>query len=267
MERIAVLAGAGELPSLIIDKIKKRREHLLVLALKGITKKEVDKLTSKVYWLHLGELEKLVTILKESGINKLIFSGKVDKKLLLDNPHFDNKVKQFLYKMEDKGDFSLLWHIANIFEKEDIELVSPYEYLKSNLVGKKVLSKRKPTSKENLDISLGWNIAKNIAHLDIGHTVVVKEGMVFAVESIEGTDETILRGGKLAGKGAVVIKVARPNQDSRFDHPPVIGLNTLDVSRKAGISAIAFEAEKTIVLKKRALIKGCNDYGIALIGL
>jgi len=262
-----VLAGAGELPALIINKIKKRREHFLVLALKGITKREVDKLTSKVYWLHLGELEKLIAILKESGINKLIFSGKVDKKLLLDNPHFDNNVKQFLYKMEDKGDFSLLWHIANIFEKEDIELVSPYEYLKSNLVGKRVLSKRKPTSKENLDISLGWNIAKNIAHLDIGHTVVVKEGMVFAVESIEGTDETILRGGKLAGKGAVVIKVARPNQDARFDHPPVIGLNTLAVSLKAGISAIAFEAEKTIVLEKQTLIKKCNAKGVALIGL
>ncbi len=267
MERIAVLAGAGELPSLIINKIRKRREHFLVLALKGITKREVNKLTNKVYWLHLGEFEKLITILRESGVTKLIFSGKVDKKLLLDNSRFDNKVKQLLYKMEDKGDFSLLWHIANIFEKEDIELVSPYEYLKSNLVGKRILSKRKPTSKENLDISLGWNIAKNIAHLDIGHTVVIKEGMVFAIESIEGTDETILRGGKLAGKGAIVVKVARSNQDARFDHPPVIGLNTLDVSFKAGISALAFEAEKTIVLEKQTLIKKCNSKGIALIGL
>jgi DUF1009 family protein len=267
MERIAVLAGAGELPSLIINKIKKRRENVSILALKGITQKKITKLSSKVYWLQLGEVEKLLTILKESGINKLIFSGKIDKKLLLDNRHFDSKVKQFLDKMEDKGDFSLLWHIANILEKEDIELISPYEYLKSNLVGKRVLSRRKPTSRENFDISLGWNIAKNIAHLDIGHTVVVKEGMVFAVESIEGTDAAILRGGKLAGKGAVAVKVARPNQDSRFDHPPVIGLNTLDVSRKADISAIAFEAEKTIVLEKQSLVKGCNDYGIALIGL
>lgn len=267
MERVAVLAGAGELPSLIIDKIKKRRQNLLVLALNGITQKDITKQNKKVYWLYLGEIEKLLTILKESGTNKLIFSGKIDKKLLLDSHHFDDKVKQFLDKMEDKGDFSLLWYVANILEKEDIELISPYEYLRSNLVGKRVLSKRKPTSRENLDISLGWNIAKNIAHFDIGHTVVVKEGMVFAVESIEGTDAAILRGGKLAGKGAVAVKVARPNQDARFDHPPVIGLNTLEVSLKAGISAIAFEAEKTIVLEKQVIIKKCNDNGIALIGL
>jgi hypothetical protein len=191
----------------------------------------------------------------------------VDKKLLLDTKRFNGKIKELLDGMEDKGDFSLLWHIANIFEKEDIELISPYEYLKSNLVGKRVLTKKKPNSRENLDISLGWNIAKNVAHLDIGHTVIVKEGMVFAVESIEGTDETILRGGKLAGKGAIAVKVARPNQDARLEHPPVIGLNTLAVARKAGISAIAFEAEKTIVLDKQALVKESNDHNIALIGL
>ncbi|MDD5454272.1 MAG: hypothetical protein PHW62_02075, partial [Candidatus Ratteibacteria bacterium] len=95
MERIAVVAGAGELPALIIDKIKKRRENVLILALKGITQKNITKQNKKVYWLHLGEIEKLITILKESGINKLIFSGKVDKKLLLDTHHFDSKVKEF----------------------------------------------------------------------------------------------------------------------------------------------------------------------------
>lgn len=267
MDRIAVIAGSGELPFLVIDKIKKRREDFLVLALKGITKKEIKRLGKKVYWLHLGEIEKLITILKEAGIEKLIFSGKIDKKLFINNPHFDNKVKQFFGRMEDRGDFSLLWNIANIFEQEEIELISPYIYLKSYLVGKGILSKRKPTQRENIDINLGWNIAKNIAHLDIGHTVVVKEGMVFAVESIEGTDSTILRGGKLAGGGAVVVKVARPNQDSRFDHPPVVGLDTLKVSSNAGISAIAFEAEKTIVLEKKSLIKKCNAHNIALIGI
>ena len=267
MEKTAVIAGSGELPFVIIDKIRNRREDILVLALKGITRKEINKLGKKVYWMYLGEVEKLITLLKEAGISKLVFSGKIDKKLLLDNKHFDSKVKQFLSRMEDKGDFSLLWNIANILEQEDIELVSPYTYLKSNLVGKRVLSKRKPTPRENLDINLGWNIAKNIAHLDIGHTVVVKGGMIFAVESIEGTDATIMRGGKLAGKGAVVVKVARPNQDSRFDHPPVIGSDTFKVSHKAGISAVAFEAEKTIVLEKKSLIKGCNTHNISLIGI
>ncbi len=267
MDRIAVIAGAGELPFLIIDKIKKRREDVLVLALKGITKQEIKQLGKKVYWLHLGEFEKLITILKEAEIEKLIFSGRIDKKLLLNNAYFDSKVKQFLGRMKDKGDFSLLWTIANIFEQEGIELISPYLYLNSYLVGKGTLSKRKPNARETLDISLGWDIAKKIAHLDIGHTVVVKEGMIFAVESIEGTDDTIKRGGKLAGKGAVVVKVARYNQDSRFDHPPVIGLDTLKISSKVGISAIAFEAEKTIILEKTSLIKKCNAHKIALIGL
>lgn len=268
MDRIAVIAGAGELPFLIINKIQKKRKAILVLALKGITNKEITKLSDRVYWLHLGEIEKLITILKESGIDKLIFSGKIDKKLLLlKNCHFDNKAKQFLSKMEDKGDLSLLGTLANIFEKEGIELLSPYLYLNSYLVGKGTLSKKKPSAAEMIDINLGWKIAKNIAHLDIGHTVVVKEGIIFAVESIEGTDSTIRRGGKLARGGAVVVKVARPNQDSRFDHPPVIGLDTLKVSSEAGISAIAFEAEKTIVLEKKSLIKGCNARNIALIGI
>ncbi len=278
MNRIAVVAGAGKLPFLIIDKIKKRREDALVLALKGITKKEIMKLGNRVCWLHLGELEKLIAILKEEGITKLIFSGRIDKRTLLQKHHFDSKVKQFLGKMKDKGDLSLLGTLANIFEEEGIELLSPYIYLNSYLVGKGILSKRKPSAREMMDIKFGWEIAKSIANLDIGHTVVVKEGIIFAVESVEGTDSTIRRGGKLAKKGAVVVKVARPvrnkflngssyNQDSRFDHPPVIGLNTLKISSQAGISAIAFEAEKTIVLEKDSIIKGCNANNIALIGL
>lgn len=277
-DRIAVIAGAGELPFLIIDKIKKRCEDILVLALKGITKKEIIKLGDKVYWLHLGELEKLIAILKEEGIRKLIFSGRIDKRLLLQQSHFDSKVKQFLGKMENKGDLSLLGTLANIFKEEKIKLISPYIYLNSYLVGKGVLSKRKPSAREMMDIKVGWKIAKSIANLDIGHTVVVKEGIIFAVESVEGTDSTIRRGGNLSKKGAVVVKVARPvrnkflngsryNQDSRFDHPPVMGLDTLKISSQVGISAIAFEAEKTIVLEKKALIKGCNTHSIALIGI
>jgi DUF1009 family protein len=267
MEKIAVIAGAGELPFLIIDKIKKRRGDALVLALEGITKKEIIKLGDKVYWLHLGELEKLIAILKEGGIKKLVFSGRIDKRLLLQQSHFDGKVKQFLRKMEDKGDLSLLGTLVNIFKEEKIKLLSPYIYLNSYLVGKGILSKRKPSTREMMDIKAGWKIAKSIANLDIGHTVVVKEGIIFAVESVEGTDSTIRRGGNLSKKGAVVVKVARYNQDSRFDHPPVIGLDTLKISSQVGISAIAFEAEKTIVLEKKSLIKGCNAHNIALIGI
>ena len=252
---------------MIIDKIRKKGEDILVLALKGITKKEIKRLGNKVYWLHLGELEKLITILKEARVDKLIFSGKIDKKLLFDNHYFDSGARQFLGRMDEKGDFSLLWNIANIFEQEGIELISPYVYLNSYLLGKGVFSKRKPNNRENMDINLGWKIAKGIANLDIGHTVVVKDGIIFAVESVEGTDSTIMRGGKLAKKGAVVVKVARHNQDSRFDHPPLIGLDTLQVAYKAGISAIAFEAGKTIVLEKRALIKKCNTHNITLIGI
>jgi DUF1009 family protein len=267
MDRIAVIVGAGELPFLIIDKIKQKGEEALLFALKDITKKEIKELGCKVHWLHFGELEKLIALLKEERVKKLIFSGKIDKKMLLQQSHFDSKVKQLLGRMEDKGDFYLLKTLSNIFQEEGIELLSPYIYLSPYLVGKGVLSKRKPSAREMVDIKFGWNIAKSIAHLDIGHTVVVKEGIVFAVESVEGTNSTIKRGGKLGGAGAIVVKVARDNQDSRFDHPPVIGLDTLKISSQVGISAIAFEADKTIILNKDSLIKGCNANNIALVGI
>ncbi len=255
------------MPFLIIDKIQKRHQKVLVFAFKGITEKAIRKSGDKIYWLHFGELEKLIAILREEGIRKLIFSGKIDKKLILKKRHFDSKLKQILGKTKDKGDLSLLGTLAGFLEEAGIELLSPYIYLNSYLVRKGVLSKRKPNTREMMDIKIGWKIAKNIARMDIGHTVVVKEGIVFAEESIEGTDSAIKRGGKLAGEGAVVVKVARPNQDARFDHPPVIGLNTLEVSLKVGISAIAFEAKKTIILEKTSLIKKCNANKIALIGL
>ena len=267
MDRIAVVAGAGELPFLIIDKIQKRHKKVLVFAFKGITEKAIRKLCDKVYWLHFGELEKLIAILREEGIRKLIFSGKIDKNLILKKRHFDSKVKQILGEMKDKGDLSLLGTLAGFFKETGIELLSPYIYLNSYLVRKGVLSRRKPNTREMMDIKIGWKIAKNIARMDIGHTVVVKEGIVFAVESVDGTDSTIRRGGKLAKEGAVVVKVARPNQDARFDHPPVIGLDALKISSRVGISAIAFEANKTIVLDKDSLIEGCNANNIALVGL
>lgn len=267
MDKIAIVAGAGELPLIIINKIKQRREDFIVLAFQEIAKKEIEKLAGRVYWLHFGELNKLMTTLKKEQVRKLLFSGRIDKKLILQQTHFDKEAKDLLGKMKDKGDFSLLKTLADMFEKGSIELLSPYLYLNSFLTKKGTLGSKEPSEKEKKDIELGYKIAKNIAELDIGHTVVIKDGVIFAIETVEGTDAAILRGGNLAQKNAVVVKVARPEQDSRFDHPPVIGLNTIKTAVEANISVIAFEAGKTIVLEKEALIETCDANNIALVGI
>ena len=267
MDTIAVAAGAGELPLVVIEKIKQRGERAIILAFDGITDKDVNKSKDKIYWLRFGKLGELIDIFKRENVKKLIFSGGIDKRLLLEYGFFDSEAKRFLEGMKDKGDLSLLRTLSEVFKREGIELISPYIYLKPYLLGEGIVSERAPSASESKDIEFGWKIAKNIAHLDIGHAVVVKGGMIFAVESVEGTDAMILRGGKLAGGNAVVVKVARQHQDERFDHPPVIGLNTIKAASGAGISAIAFEAGKTIVLDKDFLVKECKSSDIALTGI
>lgn len=267
MEKIAVIAGEGKLPFLLIGKIKERGQLPVILALEGIADKRITQQAHPVYWLQIGELKKMLSTLKKEVVGKLIFSGRVDKRLVFESPGVDGRIERLLRQMEDKGDRSLLRTLAGIFEREGIKLVSPYEYLSSYIVNPGVLSKREPSSQEMADIRFGWNIAKNIANLDIGNTVVVKEGIILAVECVEGTDSTIIRGGKLGGRGSVVVKVARDNQQSRFDHPPVIGLTTCKVCSSVGIFTIGFEAGKTILLEKEVLLQECNSRNIALVGL
>jgi len=265
-EKIALVCGRGNLPGLLIHKIKERKEPLLILAINKLTSPEIVSEEKEVHWFDLGQLGEVLAILKNKQVKKLLTGGEIDKKLLFQRSLLDKEAKHFLDSLEDKRDLSILKGLEQIFAQEGIEFIDPYPYLAGLLTEKGFFSQRKPTPSESKDIELGWKVAKRLSSEDIGHTVVLKQGRILAVEAAEGTNRTIKRGGKLGGKGTIVVKVARERQNLKFD-PPVIGSETVEVCQEARASALAFEAKKTIVVDKEKMVQMSNSSGMSLVGL
>jgi DUF1009 family protein len=218
-------------------------------------------------WVKLGELKKLVKFFRSEGVHEAIMAGKVEKvRLFQENVKPDLEMVKVLMKTRDFKDDSLLSGVANYLKEEGIQLLDSTLFMKNCLPGAGVLGSRKPSAKVMEDIRFGFGIAKKIAGLDIGQTVVVKQKAILAVEAIEGTDRTIRRGSEVGGGNVVVVKVAKPHQDLRFD-VPAIGLQTLKELIHSKASAFAFEAEKTLFLDQADFIEQADRKGIALVGV
>ena len=266
MERLALVCGNGELPRFLIHKIKERKVPLLIIAIKGTTSPETVSRKKGVFWLELGQLGEILSTLRNNKIKKLLLCGGIDKKLLFQGSLLDEVAREFLHSLEDRRDMSILKGLEKLSAQQGIEFIDPYPYLTDFLPGKGILSQRKPTVRESKDIELGWEVAKGLSSVDIGHTVVLKQGIVLAVEAAEGTNSTIERGGRLGGEDTVVVKVARKDHDLRFD-PPVIGSETIRICQEVEVSLLAFETGKTVVVDEEKMIQRCNSADISLVGL
>jgi Uncharacterized protein conserved in bacteria len=240
---------------------------IIAIAIKGDTSRHINGFVDEVYWVNVGEFKKMMGILKEKNIKRVAMAGQVSPRTLFNKKIvFDAELKAILAAIKDKKADTIFKAIASRIEAGGFELINSTSYISEHLPKLGVLSKRTPTDREWQDIRFGKEIAKAIAYLDIGQTVVVQEKAILAIEAMEGTNATILRGAKIAQFGAVVVKVSRPNQDLRFDIP-VVGLKTIQALIKGKASCLAIEAEKTLFLDKEVSLKLANKHNLCILAV
>lgn len=265
-QRFGLIAGAGRFPLIFAEEARAQGLFLVAIALKGIASNEIDRLASQVHWIEIGEFQKMIDIFKAESVAEVIMAGKIPKTYLFSNITFDERLRNTLKKIANNNDDSILLALVSELGSEGITVRDSTLFLNNLLIGDGVITGGELDENELRDARYGFNIAKQIAGLDIGQTVVVKNRAVLAVEAIEGTDEAIYRGGALGKGGVVVAKVSKPNQDKRFDMP-VIGMNTINVMVKAGAKTLVVDAGKTIFLDKEKVINHARSSGVRIVAL
>jgi len=263
--RIGLIAGNGRFPILFAQEAKKIGVEVVAIAIKEETSNGLSGFVKKIYWLGAGELGKLFQILVQEKLSSVVMAGQVKHKSLFDeNIKLDNGMKQLLNGVKDKKTDSIIGAIADRLTEAGIKLLDSTTFLTDYMPDKGVLTQKSLDEKTAGDIEFGRQIAKSIAGLDIGQTVVVKDKVVLAVESIEGTDEAIKRGARYGKDGIVVVKVSKPDQDMRFD-VPIIGPETIKLLKKLKASCISIEAKKTLIMDKEETIQLANEAGIGIV--
>lgn len=265
MERIGLIAGRGELPIIFAKEARKKGSKVIGFAVKEMASPDFDNACDKVHRIAIGEFKKFLFLLLAERIRKIAMLGKIDKTLIYDkNVKRDEKAVKFLNTPEAKNDYAILDRITAEFKKVGIEVVNGSEYLSHLLPLKGVLTKTKPSEKEYEDILFGFGIAKEIARMDIGQAVVVKDKSVVAVEAMEGTDRAIERAAGLCRGGFTVIKVSRPKQDMRWD-VPVIGPDTVRLIAEKKGRALAIEEKRMFLVEKDACLELADTNNISIV--
>ncbi len=261
-----LIAGDGLLPVKMAQYAKENGFEVVAISLSNDNCRELKKYCSKVYSFCPGEALKIEKVLKEEGIKQLTFLGKVSKSIILKRPKFDSKALDFIKRAVRLNDDKVMLMLIEELENIGITIIDQTTFIKNLMIPSGILGKVQPTKEQVEDVNYGYWLAKETGKLDIGQSVVIKDKMIMAVEAIEGTDKCIRRGCKLAKKDACVIKVAKPNQDKRFDIP-AIGLRTLKTMRKYKASLIAVEAGETIIVDQEAVIKYADKHNIVIMAV
>ena len=263
-QTIGLIAGGGQFPLMISEAARKRGLRVVAVAHLGETDQSLSDQVDEIVWIKLGQLGHLLKAFRQNGVNKALMAGSINKRRIFDDIRPDLKGLSLISKLAVFHDDDILGALARELEKEGIEIVSSVTHLPELLAPPECLTKRKPGKSEKEDIDFGWEVAKELGRLDIGQCVVVRNKTVLALEAIDGTDETILRGGKIAREKAVVVKVSKPQQDLRFDVPSV-GLDTVKVMSQVRASVLAIEAGKTLMFDKPEMISHADKEGISII--
>lgn len=264
--KIGLIAGNGQLPVIWAKNAKLNGIEVVTISLSPDNKKELKKHSAKVYDFGPGQIQKISDTLQDEGIKQLAFIGKVHKGLVLRRPKFDARAIELLKQAKRLNDDAVMLMAVSELEKIGITVIDQTIFIKELMVPTGVLGSVKPTKEQEDDAKYGFWVAKAMGQVDIGQTVVIKNKMVMAVEAIEGTDKCIERGAKIAKKGAVVVKTAKPSQDLRFD-VPAFGLATLKTMKKYKASVIAVEANNTIIVDKAKVIEYANAHNIVVMAI
>lgn len=263
-DTVGIIAGNGVYPRLLADAARRAGVKRIVAA--AFTDETDNRLADKVdeiHWMRVGQLGKLIGHFRDAGVREAIMAGQIAPKNLFDlRP--DLKTLLLLARLKRRNAESIFAAIGDELLRAGITLLPATSFLEDYLAPRGLIAGRKMSRREEDDVALGFEIAQEVSRLDIGQTVVVRNGTVLAVEGFEGTNEAIKRGGSLGGKNAVMVKVAKPNQDMRFD-VPVIGVATVEVAAGANLRVIAVEAGRTLLLEKEALIEAAARANISIV--
>ncbi|HEU5256975.1 MAG TPA: UDP-2,3-diacylglucosamine diphosphatase LpxI [Vicinamibacterales bacterium] len=268
--RLGLIAGNGRFPFLVLDAARAQGHDVTIVAAKEETFPELNDAARRhgapIHWISLGQLGKCISVLREAGVTHAVMAGQVKHtKIFSGGIVPDLAFLSVLKQLTSKNTDGLIGAVASVLHERGIELMDSTSLLQPLLARPGVLTRRTPTDDEQKDFEFGYRMADAIAALDIGQTLAVKHQAVVAVEAMEGTDEVIGRAGHLAGPGVRIVKVAKPNQDMRFD-VPVVGIATIQAMRVAGANALSVDAGKTLMIDGDAIITSADEAGITIVG-
>jgi hypothetical protein len=263
MPRVGLIAGNGRFPLLFARSARAQGYEVIAVAHQGETEPELSEVVAAVTWVKVGELEPMIRAFQEAGVERAVMAGGIRKAALLEHFAPDARGLAFIARLVHLGDDTLLRGLAEELESEGIRIVSSTLFLEALLASAGALTPQVPTEAQWRDIRHGIAVAHAIGRWDIGQSVVVKSGMVLAVEAIEGTDATIQRGGS---PGAVVVKMSKPQQDLRFD-VPAVGAETVRVCATVGVAVLALEAGKTLLLEKDEVLRQAQANDLCIVGV
>jgi UDP-2,3-diacylglucosamine hydrolase len=286
MSKLGLIAGNGRFPFLLLDAARAHGLTVVVAAIKEETDPDIDARAAAdpdihVHWLSLGELSRLIETFQNEGVTRAVMAGQVKHKQIFSSIRPDWRLAKLLLNLRTRSTDMLLGAVAKVLSDEGIELISSTQYLEPLLAKHGVLTTRTPDEEEQKDIAYGQTVAQAIAGFDLGQTVVIAAQACVAVEAMEGTDATITRAGELfrtldspsdalpettLRRHLTVVKVAKPNQDMRFD-VPVIGVATIRTMQAAGATCLAVEAAKTLLFDPAAILAAANEANIAIIAM
>lgn len=268
--RLGLIAGNGRFPFLVLDAARRMGYDVTIVAVREEADPALAGAAARhppaaIHWVSLGELGRAIAVLCEAGATEAVMAGQVKHVKLFSGIMPDRLLLSVLMRLRARNTDALISAIAGVLGDHGITLVDSTSFLTPLLAGAGVLTRRRPTAEEEADFDFGYRLADAIAGLDIGQTIAVKDAAVVAVEAMEGTDETIGRAGRLAGPGTRIIKVAKPNQDMRFD-VPVVGVATIESMRAAGASALSVDAGRTLFVDGEDVVAAANQCEIAIVG-
>ncbi|HEV2178639.1 MAG TPA: UDP-2,3-diacylglucosamine diphosphatase LpxI [Terriglobia bacterium] len=263
--RLAVIAGNGHFPFLVLDAARDQGIDPLVVAVKEECSPQLAEKTSEIHWLGLGEITRLLELLAAQGIRQVVLAGQVRHVQMFKPQAADSLARDAFDGLERRNTDALIGAFVRMLEERGIEVVDSTLFLKPLVPQAGTLTRRAPDAAEQADIAYGREIAREMARLDIGQTVVVADRACLAVEAMEGTDSTIARAATLGnGRRLVVVKVSKPDQDMRFD-VPVVGPKTIEVMTDANARALALDAGKTLLFERERMIRQADEAGIAIV--
>jgi UDP-2,3-diacylglucosamine hydrolase len=269
MSTIGLIAGNGRFPFLVLQGARSLGHDVTIVAIKEEAFPELEasarEANARLHWVSLGHLGTCIKILRAAGVSRAVMAGQVKHVKIFSGILPDRALLSVLTRLKARNTDALISAVADVMRGEGIELMDSTTFLQPLLARPGTLTERMPSEQEHEDFVFGYRIADAIAGLDIGQTIAIKHKAVVAVEAMEGTDEVIGRAGHLAGTGVRIVKVAKPNQDMRFD-VPVIGIATVQAMRVAGASALSVDAERTLVLDGDHVFRSANEAGITIVG-
>ena len=269
MKPLGLLAGNGRFPFLVAQEAKKNGRKVVAIGFKEEADPAIEQVVDTLHWAFVGQFNKWIKIFKKEGVEEIVMAGLVRHSSIYEDLkrfHPDVKALKIFWKLKDRKADTILGTVADELAKEGLILAPSINYLTHCLAPKGVLTKKKLSTKDKEDIKFGFQIAKEMAGLDIGQTVCVKNKAVIAIEAMEGTDRCIRRAGDISHGGFTIVKVSKPKQDLRFD-VPVIGLNTISNIQEAGGGILAIEAGKTLILDQERLVDWANNENITIVGV